>query len=124
MQQGLCSRHSGVGRVWPWRGKPMADVDVFALHVPLAFCASGGCRQADAASGLGCRAPDDRGWRYGWQVGSITGNTNTVGGGAVWPKANLGDFEGFVKLTQGERTPMIDGKNFNGAKAYKDSKLW
>jgi len=56
-------------------------------------------------------------------VGSITGNTNTVGGGAVWPKASLGDFEGLNQMIAGERTPMIDGKNFNGAKAYKDSKL-
>jgi len=56
-------------------------------------------------------------------VGSITGNTNTVGGGAVWPKASLGDFEGFLKMKAGEQTPMIDGKDFNGAKAYKDSKL-
>lgn len=58
-------------------------------------------------------------------MGSITGNTNTVGGGAVWPKASLGDFEGMVKMANGEaQVPMIDGNNFNGAKAYKDSKLW
>lgn len=42
----------------------------------------------------------------------------------MWPKASLGDFEGFLKMKAGEQTPMIDGKDFNGAKAYKDSKLW
>lgn len=58
------------------------------------------------------------------QVGSITGNTNTVGGGAVWPKASLGDFEGMSQMISGgQQIPMIDGKDFNGAKAYKDSKL-
>ena len=57
-------------------------------------------------------------------VGSITGNTNTVGGGAVWPKASLGDFAGMQQMLSGAKNiPMIDGKNFNGAKAYKDSKL-
>jgi len=57
-------------------------------------------------------------------VGSITGNTNTVGGGAVWPKASLGEFEGMSQMIEGgQEIPMIDGKDFNGAKAYKDSKL-
>lgn len=28
-------------------------------------------------------------------VGSVTGNDNTVGGGGVYPIANLGDLEGF-----------------------------
>ena len=37
------------------------------------------------------------------QVGSITGNTNTVGGGAVWPKASLGDFEGFNQMIAGQQ---------------------
>lgn len=55
-------------------------------------------------------------------VGSITGNTNTVGGGLVYPQANLGNLEGFE---QGALEPvsMIDGKPFFGAKAYKDSKV-
>lgn len=55
-------------------------------------------------------------------VGSITGNTNTVGGGLVYPQANLGDLSGFVK---GGTKPisMADGKPFFGAKAYKDSKV-
>ena len=55
-------------------------------------------------------------------VGSITGNTNTVGGGAVLPFADLGDLKG---LGEGGKNPiaMIDGKTFNGAKAYKDSKI-
>lgn len=55
-------------------------------------------------------------------VGSITGNTNTLGGGLVWPRADLGKLQGFEN---GAKEPfcMADGKNFNGAKAYKDAKL-
>jgi protochlorophyllide reductase len=55
-------------------------------------------------------------------VGSITGNDNTVGGGIVYPIADLGSLDG---LKKGGKAPiaMIDGKNFNGAKAYKDSKI-
>eukprot|EP00562_Extubocellulus_spinifer_P001639 CAMPEP_0178484016 /NCGR_PEP_ID=MMETSP0696-20121128/7533_1 /TAXON_ID=265572 /ORGANISM="Extubocellulus spinifer, Strain CCMP396" /LENGTH=437 /DNA_ID=CAMNT_0020111553 /DNA_START=43 /DNA_END=1356 /DNA_ORIENTATION=- len=55
-------------------------------------------------------------------VGSITGNTNTVGGGLVYPRADLGDLKG---LAQGGTKPveMADGKPFFGAKAYKDSKV-
>ena len=55
-------------------------------------------------------------------VGSITGNTNTVGGGLVYPRADLGKLQGFE---QGARAPisMADGKPFFGAKAYKDSKV-
>lgn len=50
-------------------------------------------------------------------VGSITGNTNTMAGN-VPPKADLGDLTG---LSGG--AVMIDGKEFDGAKAYKDSKV-
>jgi hypothetical protein len=50
-------------------------------------------------------------------VGSITGNTNTLAGN-VPPKADLGDLAGL----EGGAT-MIDGKEFDGAKAYKDSKV-
>lgn len=55
-------------------------------------------------------------------VGSITGNTNTVGGGLVYPQADLGNLQGFEK---GAKQPveMADGKPFFGAKAYKDSKV-
>jgi protochlorophyllide reductase len=55
-------------------------------------------------------------------VGSITGNTNTVGGGLVYPFADLGDLKGMEK---GAKNPiaMADGKPFFGAKAYKDSKV-
>ena len=55
-------------------------------------------------------------------VGSITGNTNTVGGGLVYPFADLGKLQGFEK---GMKKPisMADGKPFFGAKAYKDSKV-
>lgn len=55
-------------------------------------------------------------------VGSITGNDNTIAGAFVWPRASLGDLKG---MQEGAKEPvsMIDGKNFNGAKAYKDSKV-
>jgi protochlorophyllide reductase len=55
-------------------------------------------------------------------VGSITGNTNTVGGGLVYPQADLGKLQGFEA---GAKNPvaMADGKPFFGAKAYKDSKV-
>jgi len=55
-------------------------------------------------------------------VGSITGNTNTVGGGLVYPQADLGQLQGFES---GAKKPieMADGKPFFGAKAYKDSKV-
>jgi hypothetical protein len=41
-------------------------------------------------------------------VGSITGNSNTIGGGLVLPLADLGDLKG---LEQGGKNPiaMIDG---------------
>lgn len=47
-------------------------------------------------------------------VGSITGNTNTVGGGAVKPFADLGDFSGLENFQ--EPVCMIDGKRYDGAK--------
>jgi len=55
-------------------------------------------------------------------VGSVTGNDNTVGGGGVYPIADLHDLEGFKA---GFKNPiaMADGYGFIGAKAYKDSKL-
>jgi len=55
-------------------------------------------------------------------VGSITGNSNTVGGGLVYPRADLGKLQGFEK---GAKKPveMADGKPFFGAKAYKDAKV-
>jgi protochlorophyllide reductase len=55
-------------------------------------------------------------------VGSITGNSNTVGGGLVYPRADLGNLSG---LEKGAKNPisMVDGKPFFGAKAYKDSKV-
>jgi protochlorophyllide reductase len=55
-------------------------------------------------------------------VGSVTGNDNTVGGGGVYPIADLHELEGF-KLGGKNPVEMPDGRNFNGAKAYKDSKL-
>ncbi|KAL3508644.1 hypothetical protein ACH5RR_028045 [Cinchona calisaya] len=56
-------------------------------------------------------------------VGSITGNTNTLAGN-VPPKANLGDLRGLaVGLNGLNSSSMIDGGDFDGAKAYKDSKV-
>ncbi|KAK9689777.1 hypothetical protein RND81_09G080300 [Saponaria officinalis] len=56
-------------------------------------------------------------------VGSITGNTNTIAGN-VPPKANLGDLRGLSGGLNGVNTSsMIDGGEFDGAKAYKDSKV-
>lgn len=56
-------------------------------------------------------------------VGSITGNTNTLAGN-VPPKANLGDLRGMAGGLSGlNASPMIDGGSFDGAKAYKDSKV-
>ncbi|KAH7576903.1 hypothetical protein ACOSP7_002405 [Xanthoceras sorbifolium] len=56
-------------------------------------------------------------------VGSITGNTNTLAGN-VPPKANLGDLRGLSGGLNGlNSSSMIDGGEFDGAKAYKDSKV-
>ncbi|KAI3509861.1 hypothetical protein L1887_25384 [Cichorium endivia] len=56
-------------------------------------------------------------------VGSITGNTNTLAGN-VPPKANLGDMRGLAGGLNGlNSSTMIDGGEFDGAKAYKDSKI-
>ncbi|XP_078161667.1 protochlorophyllide reductase-like [Carex rostrata] len=56
-------------------------------------------------------------------VGSITGNTNTLAGN-VPPKANLGDLRGLAGGLNGVNgSTMIDGGEFDGAKAYKDSKV-
>ncbi|XP_071698477.1 protochlorophyllide reductase, chloroplastic [Rutidosis leptorrhynchoides] len=56
-------------------------------------------------------------------VGSITGNTNTLAGN-VPPKANLGDMRGLAGGLNGVNgSTMIDGGDFDGAKAYKDSKI-
>merc|ERR1719262_1824213 len=55
-------------------------------------------------------------------VGSVTGNTNTIAGAFVYPRADLGQLQGFE---EGAKNPvaMVDGKPFLGAKAYKDSKV-
>lgn len=55
-------------------------------------------------------------------VGSITGNTNTMAGN-VPPKADLGDLSGLANGLDDSTTGMIDGLEFDGAKAYKDSKV-
>ena len=50
-------------------------------------------------------------------VGSVTGNANTLAG-QIPPIADLGDLSG---LSRG--ATMIDGGEYDGAKAYKDSKV-
>lgn len=58
-------------------------------------------------------------------VGSITGNDNTLAGN-VPPKADLGDLRGLAGGLSGSSSgsAMIDGSaSFDGAKAYKDSKV-
>lgn len=53
----------------------------------------------------------------------ISGNTNTLAGN-VPPKANLGDLRGLARGLDGlNSSAMIDGGDFDGAKAYKDSKV-
>jgi len=52
-------------------------------------------------------------------VGSITGNSNTIGGGFVYPRAEIGELDG---LKRGPGSEMVDGGSFDGAKAYKDAK--
>jgi hypothetical protein len=68
---------------------------------------------------------------YGsWTISPEHGNTcafldrcsNTVGGGLVLPLADLGDLSG-LEVGGTKPVAMVDGKNFNGAKAYKDSKV-
>jgi NAD(P)-dependent dehydrogenase (short-subunit alcohol dehydrogenase family) len=77
-------------------------------------------------------------------IGSVTGNDNTVGGGGVYPIADLRNLEGLknggrrvssavasglmnhpLSRVHGQPQPiaMMDGYNFNGAKGYKDTKL-
>jgi NAD(P)-dependent dehydrogenase (short-subunit alcohol dehydrogenase family) len=51
-------------------------------------------------------------------VGSITGNTNTLAGN-VPPKADLGDLRGLAAGVGPGTTAMMDGGEFDGAKAYK-----
>jgi len=55
-------------------------------------------------------------------IGSVTGNDNTVGGGGVYPIADLKELEG-LELGCKQPIAMMDGYNFNGAKMYKDTKL-
>jgi len=57
-------------------------------------------------------------------VGSITGNSNTVGGGMVYPRADLSLLQGYKGEKKGKQpVAMADGKKYDGAKAYKDSKV-
>ncbi|KAF8411175.1 hypothetical protein HHK36_003718 [Tetracentron sinense] len=61
--------------------------------------------------------------KCGFSLGGISGNTNTLAGN-VPPKANLGDLRGLAGGLNGlNSSSMIDGGDFDGAKAYKDSKV-
>jgi len=55
-------------------------------------------------------------------VGSVTGNTNTLAG-QVPPLADLGDLRGLEAGLKGGANVMINGGEYDGAKAYKDSKV-
>merc|ERR1712159_790504 len=56
-------------------------------------------------------------------VGSVTGNSNTVGGGFVKPVAKVGDLKGLAAGGARASTMVSDpSEKFNGAKAYKDAK--
>jgi len=55
-------------------------------------------------------------------VGSVTGNTNTLAG-QVPPLADLGDLRGLSNGLSDYSNVMIDGGEYDGAKAYKDSKV-
>ena len=48
--------------------------------------------------------------------------STTTGGGLVYPRADLGNLQGFEAGAK-EPVSMADGKPFFGAKAYKDSKV-
>ena len=52
----------------------------------------------------------------------LSGNTNTLAGN-VAPKADLGDLRGLAAGLDGRHASMINGGDFDGAKAYKDSKV-
>ena len=52
----------------------------------------------------------------------LSGNTNTLAGN-VPPKADLGDLRGLAAGLDGRHASMINGGDFDGAKAYKDSKV-
>ena len=54
--------------------------------------------------------------------GYHAGNTNTLAGN-VPPKADLGDLRGLAAGLDGRHASMINGGDFDGAKAYKDSKV-
>ena len=53
---------------------------------------------------------------------ACSGNTNTLAGN-VPPKADLGDLRGLASGLDGRISAMINGGEFDGAKAYKDSKV-
>lgn len=54
-------------------------------------------------------------------LGTVTHNPDELGG-KIPPRPDLGNFEGFVAGFK-EPISMIDGKNFEPVKAYKDSKV-
>ncbi|KAF3796195.1 Protochlorophyllide reductase [Nymphaea thermarum] len=84
------------------------------LHDPFPFLCISGNVSAYSCNGGGSG---------GLTLGFSAGNTNTLAGN-VPPKANLGDLRGLAGGLNGVNTAaMIDGGQFDGAKAYKDSKV-
>ena len=47
-------------------------------------------------------------------VGSITGTSNTIGGGFVYPRAEIGELKG-LKKGGGRSSEMVDGGKFDDA---------
>jgi len=115
-------------------GKPIdrliCNAGVYQPSLPYAKWSVDGCEQTMQINYLShflmiselledmSKAPDPR----VVMVGSVTGNDNTVGGGGVYPIADLKDLDGF-KAGFSNPIGMADGYGFIGAKAYKDSKL-
>eukprot|EP00448_Togula_jolla_P004127 CAMPEP_0170605586 /NCGR_PEP_ID=MMETSP0224-20130122/20051_1 /TAXON_ID=285029 /ORGANISM="Togula jolla, Strain CCCM 725" /LENGTH=500 /DNA_ID=CAMNT_0010930597 /DNA_START=90 /DNA_END=1592 /DNA_ORIENTATION=+ len=57
-------------------------------------------------------------------LGTVTASINSKEvGGMIPPLANLGDLSGLQQGMTGPEVTMLDGGKFNGAKAYKDSKV-
>lgn len=55
-------------------------------------------------------------------LGTVTHNPKELGG-KIPPQPNLGNLDGFARGFKGESAVMVDGKQFEPVKAYKDSKV-
>jgi len=57
-------------------------------------------------------------------LGTVTASINDKEvGGMIPPLADVGEFQGLQQGMKGPEISMVDGGKFNGAKAYKDSKV-